>query len=219
MKKKLFFLNLFIILAIFFNLIKSAENIFYWISYPVDFLFSKVQQKFLSAGISADSFDKILETIESSPIRVVDTMEIKLSIPYGIIMFDDLTSFTVAANKKPKLNSLVIDENANLLGFVCGVFSNRVEVKKLGYGKNEFFGEIEGLDVLIKESEGNILVELPENFTFESTQVYINIPKYLLSVSESSTLMTGEFVSQYYANFFLFRSKKASNPVVYFLEE
>ena len=216
LKNKIFYLNIFIVLTIMLNIYKPIGNIVQWVSYPFNYVFSKFQEEILIRNSRSESLKNILSIISSNKIQLKQGGKVQFSIPYGIILKEEYKYLIVHSNKTVQKNSFVIDDEGNLIGFSEKNYSNRIIVKKLGWGTNEIFGEIGGYDVLIKEDNGNLFVELPQKT--DQKILTITLPYYIDSVNKKKVILTGTIVSKY-GEMYLFKPLKIKGILAYFLEE
>ncbi|BBE31871.1 hypothetical protein OSSY52_20120 [Tepiditoga spiralis] len=215
-KNKIFYLNIFIVLTIMINIYKPIGNIVQWVSYPFNYVFSKLQEEILIRDSRAESLKNILSIISSNKIQLKKGENLKFSIPYGIILKEEYKYLIVHSNEKVSKNSFVIDDEGNLIGFSEKTYSNRIIVKKLGWGTNEIFGEIGGYDVLIKEDNGNLFVELPQKINEKI--LTITLPYYIDTINKKKVILTGKIISKY-GEMYLFKPLKFKGILAYFLEE
>jgi len=217
-RKKIYLLNILIIIVIVANIYKPIENYFQWVTFPFDYAFSYLHKEFLSREYNAESLKNIFFQIRDTKIVVKDYEDLKISIPYGVIIKNESKYITAVSNEKTKKGSYVTDGDGNLIGFVENIYSERVIIRKLGWGNNEIFGVFNEKDVLIKEYEGMILIELPDDKMFETDKITINLPFYIDSLNGFNTVLVGNLISKY-GNFYMFRPSDIKSDIIYFLED
>lgn len=217
-RKKIYLLNILIIIVIVANIYKPIENYFQWVTFPFDYAFSYLHKEFLAREYNAESLKNIFFQIRDTKIVVKDYEDLKISIPYGVIIKNESKYITAVSNEKTKKGSYVTDGNGNLIGFVENIYSERVIIRKLGWGNNEIFGVFNEKDVLIKEYEGMILIELPDDKMFETDKITINLPFYIDSLNGFNTVLVGNLISKY-GNFYMFRPSDIKSDIIYFLED
>ncbi|HOO74987.1 MAG TPA: hypothetical protein PLS66_06820 [Tepiditoga sp.] len=217
-RKKIYLLNILIIIVIVANIYKPIENYFQWVTFPFDYAFSYLHKEFLAREYNAESLKNIFFQIRDTKIVVKDYEDLKISIPYGVIIKNESKYITAVSNEKTKKGSYVTDGDGNLIGFVENIYSERVIIRKLGWGNNEIFGVFNEKDVLIKEYEGMILIELPDDKMFETDKITINLPFYIDSLNGFNTVLVGNLISKY-GNFYMFRPSDIKSDIIYFLED
>ena len=217
-RKKIYLLNILIIIVIVANIYKPIENYFQWVTFPFDYAFSYLHKEFLAREYNAESLKNIFFQIRDTKIVVKDYEDLKISIPYGVIVKNESKYITAVSNEKTKKGSYVTDGDGNLIGFVENIYSERVIIRKLGWGNNEIFGVFNEKDVLIKEYEGMILIELPDDKMFETDKITINLPFYIDSLNGFNTVLVGNLISKY-GNFYMFRPSDIKSDIIYFLED
>jgi hypothetical protein len=214
------YLVILIFFSVFTNLFQGLENFLITLTYPFDIAFSQLHAKIESRNFNEESLNNILDNLDKKPIFIVESKNIdniNLKIPYGIILTETNRNFTVLSNENGiKKDWLVVSEDGTLLGFVENSYSNKIIVKKLGWGNQEFFGKTGNVDVLVKEYNGNLLVELPEDFHLTDSFLEIDFPFYVKTFEDNNTIITGEIVSKF-GDFYLFNTIKNENSLVYFL--
>lgn len=212
------FFNFLIIITIISNIFRPIENIFILASYPFDYVFSKISEIHAFRNSNYESMQNIVFLLNSKTIHVADIGDIAFEVPIGLILRNYDMNINVISNSKISKNSLVVDKEANLIGFVDSVYSNRVSVKKLGWGNNQLFGELDGVDVMIKEYKGILLVEVPEDLKLENKEIVIELPYYIDNINNNKVVLLGDFVSKK-GDFYIFSQKKLEGYLLYFLEE
>ena len=219
MKRNYFlFLNILLILVIISNLFNPIEKIFQWITYPFDYVFSKLNFEMQMRKSNAESLKNILFIINDQNILLKETEDFQFEIPFGIILNKNDREILATANSKIKKNSKVIDENGVLVGFVEHIFSDRVIIRRLGWGNNEIFGTLNNVDVMIMEKSGTLYIELPENLEVGEETVFINLPYYVESIDNKNMAVAGKIISRS-KELFIFEKKELDSILIYYFEE
>ncbi|MDN5341876.1 hypothetical protein OF820_03260 [Oceanotoga sp. DSM 15011] len=214
-KNRLFYLNFFIIIVILINIIKPIGDLMQWALFPFDYTFSKIQQELLKREENSNNMDDIMKLMKENELKVLKTDLIDFDIPYGLILKDFPDKYIIMSTSKVKKDTIVINTNKKLLGYVKESFGDRIIVKKIGWNEKDIFGEVQNKDVLIKEKMGMIYIELPEDIKIDTKKINIKLPYYL---DDSYVELTGEIISKY-ADFYIFKPNMIESSVVYFLEE
>jgi hypothetical protein len=215
------FLVILIFISILFNTFESLGGILKPLTYPVDMLFSTLHFKISERNASGEKISNILDEIKKQPIYLIESKEIEnvdLTIPRGIILSETERSFNVLTSNEGNLEKgyLAVSTDGNLLGFVENTFSDRVVVRKLGWGNQDFFGKIGVVDVLIKEDKGNLLVEIPDNYNvIMDEHLNMDLPDYVKSGEKEGIFLSGEIVSKY-GDLYLFNPVMIDDFLVYF---
>ncbi|PNR97407.1 hypothetical protein X929_03210 [Petrotoga olearia DSM 13574] len=210
-----------IFISILFNTFENLRVILDPLTYPVDMVFSLFHSKILERGSSAEKISSILDELNKKPLYLIESKNsenIDLTIPRGIILSATNRNFNVLTNNESNLEKgyLAVSTDGILLGFVENMFSDRVVVRKLGWGDQQFFGKIGIVDVLIKEDKGNLLVEIPDNYNVVMEQhLKIDLPAYVKGGEKESIFLSGEIVSKY-GDLYLFNPVKINDFLVYF---
>ncbi|WP_233187710.1 hypothetical protein [Petrotoga sp. 9T1HF07.CasAA.8.2] len=184
-------------------------------------LFSTLHFKVSERNASAEKISSILDELKKQPIYIIESKEIEnvdLTIPRGIILSETERSFNVLTSNEGNLDKgyLAVSTDGNLLGFVENTFSDRVVVRKLGWGNQDFFGKIGFVDVLIREDKGNLLVEIPDNYNvIMDEHLNIDLPNYVKSGEKEGIFLSGEIVSKY-GDLYLFNPVTIDGFLVYF---
>lgn len=213
------YLVILIFFSVFTNLFQGLEIFLNTLTYPFDMAFSQMHAKIESRNFNEETLNNILANLDKNPIFIVESKNIdnmNLKVPYGIILSETNRNFTILSNNNDiKKDWLVVSEDGTLLGFVENSHSNKIIVKKLGWGNQEFFGKTENVDVLVKEYNGNLLVELPEDFHLTDSFLEIDFPFYVKALEGNNPIITGEIVSKF-EDFYIFNPIKNENFLVYF---
>ncbi|PNS01564.1 hypothetical protein X927_00170 [Petrotoga mexicana DSM 14811] len=184
-------------------------------------VFSLFHSKISERNVSAEKISSILDELKKEPLYIIESKSsenIDLTIPRGIILNETNRSFNVLTSNEGNLEKgyLAVSTDGNLLGFVENTFSDRVVVRKLGWGNQQFFGKIGVVDVLIKEDKGNLLVEIPDNYKVVMEEyLKIDLPAYVKTVEKEGILLSGEIVSKY-GDLYLFNPVVIDDFLVYF---
>ncbi|PWJ85114.1 hypothetical protein C7380_1363 [Oceanotoga teriensis] len=186
-----------------------------WALFPFDYTFSKIQQELLKREENSNNMDDIMKLMKENELKVLKTDLIDFDIPYGLILKDFPDKYIIMSTSKVKKDTIVINTNKKLLGYVKESFGDRIIVKKIGWNEKDIFGEVQNKDVLIKEKMGMIYIELPEDIKIDTKKINIKLPYYL---DDSYVELTGEIISKY-ADFYIFKPNMIESSVVYFLEE
>ncbi|KUK83820.1 MAG: Uncharacterized protein XD96_0161 [Petrotoga mobilis] len=215
------FLVILIFITILFNTFENLRVILEPLTYPVDLVFSLFHSKILERDASAEKITSILDELDKQPLYLIESQNSEnkdLTIPRGIILNETNRSFSLLTNNKSNLGKgyLAVSTDGILLGFVENIFSDRVVVRKLGWGDQHFFGKIGVVDVLIKEDKGNLLVEIPDNYNVVMEEhLKIDLPAYVKGVEKEGIFLSGEIVSKY-GDLYLFNPVTIDDFLVYF---
>jgi len=215
------FLVILIFISILFNTFESLGGTLDPLTYPFDMVFSLFHSKILERNASAERISSILEELKKQPIYLIESKNsenIDLTIPRGIILSETNRSFNVLTSNEGNLEKgyLAVSTDGNLLGFVENMFSDRVVVRKLGWGNQQFFGKIGVVDVLIKEDKGNLLVEIPDNYNVVMDEhLNMDLPAYVKGGEKEGIFLSGEIVSKY-GDLYLFNPVVIDDFLVYF---
>lgn len=215
------FLVILIFISILFNTFENLGGILDPLTYSFDMVFSLFHSKISERNASAEKISSILDELKKEPLYIIESKSsenIDLTIPRGIILNETNRSFNVLTSNEGNLEKgyLAVSTDGNLLGFVENTFSDRVVVRKLGWGNQQFFGKIGVVDVLIKEDKGNLLVEIPDNYKVVMEEyLKIDLPAYVKSVEKEGIFLSGEIVSKY-GDLYLFNPVVIDDFLVYF---
>lgn len=215
------FLVILIFISILFNTFESLGGTLDPLTYPFDMVFSLFHSKISERNASAERISSILDELKKQPIYLIESKNsenIDLTIPRGIILSETNRSFNVLTSNEGNLEKgyLAVSTEGNLLGFVENMFSDRVVVRKLGWGNQQFFGKIGVVDVLIKEDKGNLLVEIPDNYNIVMDEhLNMDLPAYAKGGEKEGIFLSGEIVSKY-GDLYLFNPVVIDDFLVYF---
>jgi len=215
------FLVILIFISILFNTFESLGGTLDPLTYPFDMVFSLFHSKISERNASAERISSILDELKKQPIYLIESKNsenIDLTIPRGIILSETNRSFNVLTSNEGNLEKgyLAVSTEGNLLGFVENMFSDRVVVRKLGWGNQQFFGKIGVVDVLIKEDKGNLLVEIPDNYNVVMDEhLNMDLPAYVKDGEKEGIFLSGEIVSKY-GDLYLFNPVVIDDFLVYF---
>ncbi|PNR97216.1 hypothetical protein [Petrotoga sp. 9PWA.NaAc.5.4] len=218
---QLLFLLVLVFVSIIFNIFQGLGNILNYIMFPFDFLFSHLQTHIESRKFNSEQFQNTVKSFEKQQIFIIESKDPKnvdFTIPYGIISKETNRNLTVIANSEDvKKNYIVVDETGILLGFVEEIYSNRILVRKLGWGNGSFFGKIGNVDVLVREHRGNLFAEIPDNYTIPEEILQIEFPSYITKIKDENKngILIGNIVSKF-GEMYLFEPIKSKNFLVYF---
>jgi len=215
------FLVILVFISILFNTFQNLGGTLDPLTYPLDMVFSFFHSKIAERGANAEQISNILDELKKQPLYLIESKNnenIDLTIPRGIILSETNRSFYVLTGSENNLGKgyLAVSNDGILVGFVERIFSDRVEVRKLGWGNQEFFGKIGVVDVLIKEDKGNLLVEIPDNYdVLLEKQLSIDLPTYVKSEEKEGVFLSGEIVSKF-GDLYLFNPVAIDDFLVYF---
>ena len=218
---QLLFLLVLVFVSIIFNIFEGLGNVLNYIMFPFDFLFSHLQTNIESRKFNSEQLQNTVKYFEKQQIFIIESKDpknIDFTIPYGIISKETNRDLTVIANSEDvKENYIVVDETGILLGFVEEIYSNRILVRKLGWGNGSFFGKIGNVDVLVKEHRGNLFTEIPDNYTIPEEILQIEFPSYITKINDENKngILIGNIVSKF-GEMYLFEPIKSKNFLVYF---
>jgi len=214
MKKSLFYLNILIFIIIIANIYKPIEKHIQWVVLPFDMIFSNISEYVEVSKLNNENFIEIENELKKYEIKTTTDLMLDTNSKPGIILFENGKYYRVKTTKKIDINSLVIDVNKNLIGFVESNINDIAIVKKIGWGYNSFFGVLSDNDVFIEEHYGDLYIELPENINIENTSLTINTPFY---IDNQKIYIQGEIVSKIGDNY-IFNPIEVESSTVFILE-
>ncbi|MGM0639972.1 MAG: hypothetical protein ACQESN_00915 [Thermotogota bacterium] len=214
MKKSLFYLNILIFIIIIANIYKPIEKHIQWVVWPFDMIFSDIYEYVEISKSNNERFVEIEKELKKYEIKTNTEIALDTNSKPGIILFENGKYYRIKTTSKIDINSLVIDTNKNLIGFVESYVKDMAIVKKLGWGDNSFFGILDNNDVFVKENNGDLYIELPEDITLDKKNLLINTPFY---IEEQNINIQGEIVSKIGDNY-IFSPKQIESSTVFILE-
>lgn len=214
MKKSLFYLNILVFIIIIANIYKPIENIFQWVVFPFETIFSDIHEYIQISKLNAEDFQKIEKELSSYEIKSKNLILIDVNTKPGVILSENGKYLRVKTVNKVNKNSIVIDSKEHLVGFVENVLNNIVLVKKLGWSDKQFFAVMDNYDILVEEKNGYLYLELPENIEVKKREVEIKTPFYLETIPIT---LAGKITSKI-GDKFIFEPSEIDSSTVFIME-